>query len=74
MVSQHAITSAGIVQIAGKWVVFFTGKGGSLMLKTARGDPRLFKTIDTAALTVRSAGLGNCAIKLDDWNPKQESF
>lgn len=75
LASAQGITSACIHQAGGKWAVLFSNRRGeAFLLKTARGDVRLCRTMEAAASAVKAAGLGHAIVKLDDWNPRQKEL
>lgn len=71
LASSQAITVAVIEKTGRKWVLWFEGKKQGYVLKTARGEPRMFSTIEAAARTVREIGLGSVFVRLDNWNDAQ---
>lgn len=70
-----AIQAASLQYFPGGWLlVLVTKSGGSCAIKTARGKPRLFKNLDTAAKAAKSIFLEAVYVKLDHWDTEQTTI
>jgi len=69
------IQTASLQHYPGGWLlVLETANGGQCLITTARGQPRLFKNLETGAKAARSLFLVGCYIRMDDWAIDQPSL
>ncbi len=73
LVLSDGIEGVVISQTSGKWAVTLHGSS-NFVLKTARGDIRLFTSLEAAAKAVQSIGAGTAIIRLDNWQSNQEAI
>lgn len=67
--------TASLQHYPGGWLLILeTAKGGRCYITTARGQPRLFKNLETGAKAAKSLFLVGCYIRLDDWAIDQPSL
>lgn len=53
------------------WVVVAWNDQATYLLKTDRGALRIFKTMEAAAKAIKSFGMNQIVLQLDNWNPNQ---
>lgn len=73
LASSDSIRVALISKAGAKWHIWMEGnrKNAGFVLKTARGDVRLFTSIEAAARTVKAIGLSHALLRLDNWQEEQ---
>jgi hypothetical protein len=67
--SAGAVRAAHAIATHGGFSVQFTYGLVTRTLQAKRGNPRIFKTLDAAAKTVRGVGLERLDADLANWNP-----
>ena len=68
-----AVRSAQAVGTTGGFAVQFTYGLTTKTLQAKRGHPRIFRTLDAAAKTVRGVGVARLEADLAGWNPDEPS-
>lgn len=75
--ARHLAISGGVTQASlqyessGWLLILHTASGGGCLITTARGRPRIFKSLEAAAKAVKSIFLDGCYIRLDKWEENQ---
>ena len=70
-----AVANSTLRQFPGGWALILQTKADVLyIIKTERGKPRLFKTIETGAKAAKSIFLPGVYIEFDGWTPEQKSL
>jgi len=75
MAVSGGVKAASLQYFQGGWLlVLEPASGGQCLIKTARGNPRLFKNLDTGAKAAKSLFLPGCYVLLDEWSPDQQAL
>ncbi|MFI4940268.1 MAG: hypothetical protein ACHP7O_08015 [Burkholderiales bacterium] len=69
-----AVRAAQVVGTHGGFAVQFTYGLTTKTLQAKRGNPRIFRTLDAAAKTVRGVGVARLEADLAGWNPNEPSL
>jgi hypothetical protein len=72
--SAGAVRAAHAIATNGGFAVQFTYGMVTRTLQAKRGNPRIFKTLDAAAKTVRGVGVAHLNADLANWNPGEASL
>lgn len=69
LVSKGAIKAVAVEGTAGGFVIVADGS----MIEARRGNPRIFRKLQTAAVFLRAYGIGSFSVNIASWNPTQRA-